>query len=223
MAEKIVIFTGPSLNPKKAGEVFDKAIYMPPIKRGDAIKAFENGAKIIGIIDGIFFDEVAVSPRELMSLLDKDVILIGGSSMGALRATELDAYGMIGVGHIYEMYKKGEINSDDEVALIFAPDTLEPISEPLVNIRYNLKALAESNLIDIETFENLLNIAQKLHYPLRTYERMIGLAIGKKLLTKEEGDRILNSIARHRVDLKKLDAIKVVEKVKEIAIQQNLV
>lgn len=223
MAEKIVIFTGPSLNPEKAREIFDKAMYMPPIKRGDAAKAFEKGAKIIGIIDGIFFDEVAVSPKELLSLLDKGVILIGGSSMGALRAAELDICGMIGIGRIYEMYKKGDINSDDEVALIFALDTLEPLSEPLVNIRYNLKALAERNSIDIKTVENLLKIAQGLYYPLRTYERIIKLAIGEKLLTKEEGDRILDSIVKNRVDLKKLDAIEVIEKVKEIAIQQNLI
>jgi hypothetical protein len=223
LAEKIVIFTGPSLDHDKAREIFDKAMYMPPIKRGDATKSFENGTKIIGIIDGVFFDEVAVSPRELLSLLDKGVMLIGGSSMGALRASELDVYGMIGVGHIYEMYKKGEINSDDEVALIFAPYTLKPLSEPLINIRYNLKALAESNSIDIKTFENLLKIARRLYYPSRTYERIINLAIRDKLLTKEEGDGILGSIAKHMVDLKKLDAIKVVEKIKEIAIKQNLI
>jgi hypothetical protein len=221
--EKITIFTGPSLHPRKAREIFDKAVYMPPIKRGDATKAFEEGARIIGIIDGVFFKEVAVSPRELLSLLDKGIILVGGSSMGALRAAELDAYGMIGVGHVYEMYRKEEINSDDEVALIFAPDTLKPLSEPLVNIRYNLKSLAESNTIDSDTAEDLLKIAQELYYPLRTYERIIELAINKRLLTKEEGNMVLDSILRHRIDLKKLDAIKVIKRVKEIAIQQNLI
>lgn len=221
--EKITIFTGPSLHPRKAREIFDKAIYMPPIKRGDATKAFEEGARIIGIIDGIFFKEVAVSPRELLALLDKGIILVGGSSMGALRAAELDVYGMIGVGHVYEMYRKEEINSDDEVALIFAPDTLKPLSEPLVNIRYNLKVLAKSNIIDSDIAENLLKIAQGVYYPLRTYERIIELAINDRLLTKEEGNIILDSILRHRTDLKKLDAIKVIEKVKEIAIQQNLI
>ncbi|MEM2955360.1 MAG: TfuA-like protein, partial [Nitrososphaerales archaeon] len=165
----------------------------------------------------------AVSPRELLALLDKGIILVGGSSMGALRAAELDVYGMIGVGHVYEMYRKEEINSDDEVALIFAPDTLKPLSEPLVNIRYNLKALAESNVIDSDTAEDLLKIAQGLYYPLRTYERIIGLAINKGLLTKEEGNMILDSVSRHRTDLKRLDAIKVIEKIKEIATQQNLI
>ncbi len=223
MAEKIVIFTGPSLDRDKAREIFDRAVYMPPIQRGDATRAFEKGAKIIGIIDGIFFDAVAVSPRELLSLLDKGVIIVGGSSMGALRAAELDVYGMIGVGHIYEMYKKREINSDDEVALIFAPDTLKPLSEPLINIRYNLRTLAERNSIDIKTFESLLKIARGLYYPSRTYERMVNLAIREKLLTREEGNRILDLIARNTIDLKKIDAIKVIERIKEMAIKQNLI
>jgi len=220
---KIVIFTGPSLSPDKARKIFDKAAYMPPIKRGDAVKAFELGARLIGIIDGIFFTEVAVSPRELLSLLDKGVTLVGGSSMGALRAAELDAYGMIGVGRIYEMYRSGEINSDDEVALIFTPDTLKSLSEPMVNIRHNLKALVETNLIDSKTAEDLLEIASKLHYPLRTYERVIELAIDEKLLSKVEGDKILHTLAQQRVDLKSLDAVKVIEKVREIAVQRNLI
>ncbi len=83
---------------------------MPSIKRGDAVKAFEKGASIIGVIDGVSFQDVAVSPRELLHLLDRGAIIVGGGSIGALRAAELDVYGMIGVGEIY---------SDDEVALIF--------------------------------------------------------------------------------------------------------
>ncbi|MCP8310848.1 MAG: TfuA-related McrA-glycine thioamidation protein [Candidatus Methylarchaceae archaeon HK02M1] len=223
MGEKIIIFTGPSLNPKKAKELFDKATYMPPIKRGDATKAFKNGAKIIGIIDGIFFSEVAVSPRELLYLLDKGVILIGGSSMGALRAAELDVFGMVGVGRIYEMYRNGEINSDDEVALIFSPDTLEPLSEPLINIRYNSKVFVERNLIKAKTAEKILKLSQKLYYPLRTYRRIVNIAVNEKLLTSWEGDEILDLIETHRIDLKNLDAIKVIEKVREIAILQKLI
>lgn len=132
---KAVIFTGPSLSKEEAKLIFENATYLPPIKRGDAEKALERGAKIIGIIDGVFHQDVAISPREIFEVLKKGVIVVGGSSMGALRAAELDEFGMIGVGKIYEMYKSGEIESDDEVALIFNPLTLEPLSEPLINIR----------------------------------------------------------------------------------------
>ena len=39
--------------------------------------------------------------------------------MGALRAAETRAHGMIGIGQIFEWYASGEIEGDDEVAQIF--------------------------------------------------------------------------------------------------------
>jgi hypothetical protein len=47
-------------------------------------------------------DRAAVGHREIISALKAGVCVVGGSSMGALRASELDSYGMIGVGRIYE-------------------------------------------------------------------------------------------------------------------------
>ncbi|MCS7103458.1 MAG: TfuA-like protein, partial [Candidatus Korarchaeum sp.] len=132
---KAVIFTGPSLTHQEALEIFRDALYLPPIRRGDAKKAIGEGFDIIGIIDGVFHQNVAISPREILDVMRAGVTVIGGGSMGALRAAELHEFGMIGVGRIFEMYRRGEIDSDDEVALIFNPITLEPLSEPLINIR----------------------------------------------------------------------------------------
>jgi len=39
--------------------------------------------------------------------------------------------------NIYELYKQGGLVSDEEVALIFEPESFKPLSEPMVNIRYN--------------------------------------------------------------------------------------
>jgi len=149
-SQEVVVFTGPSLSHQEARAIFQTRDLHAPARRGDAFKAFQSGAKIIGIIDGVFFQDVAVSPRELLHLLDEGVVVVGGGSMGALRAAELDEYGMIGVGEVYRMYKRGEIFSDDEVALIFNPVTLEPLSEPLVNIRFNVKKLKEEGLLSPE-------------------------------------------------------------------------
>jgi len=49
---------------------------------------------------------------------------VGGSGMGVLRASELDSYGMIWVGRIYEWYCDGVIESDDEVAVTFHSEIL---------------------------------------------------------------------------------------------------
>jgi hypothetical protein len=46
---------------------------------------------------------------------------------------------MDGVGEMYEAYKHKELVCDDEVAPIFDLFSLEALSEPLVNVRHNLK------------------------------------------------------------------------------------
>lgn len=212
---RVVIFTGPSLSHEEAHAIFSEAIYLPPIKRGDISKAVDEGATIIGIIDGVFHQHVAVSPREILTIL-KICVVVGGGSMGALRAAELHDFGMIGVGKIFEMYRRGEIDSDDEVALIFNPITLEPLSEPLVNIRATFNKILEKNLIKREIIDNLLEIAKQLYYPDRTYETILEIAINKKILDEITAKRIYRIIEANKVNQKKLDAIDVVNKIKEI-------
>jgi len=194
---RAVIFTGPSLSHDDAKKILE-AEYLPPVKRGDVLTAFEKGVRIIGIIDGVFHQDVAISPREILEVLRKGGVIVGGSSMGALRAAELDNFGMIGVGEIYRMYRSGEIDSDDEVAVVFNPITFEPISEPLVNIRWTFKKMIEKKLLLEDVATNLIEIARRTHYSRRKAKKL------KEL------------ILRHSVNLKRLDAIKVVEKVKQI-------
>jgi len=127
------------------------------------------------LIDGVFFQACAIAHREILYALEKGVKVIGASSMGALRASELDSYGMEGVGEIYELYRKGELVSDDEVALIFEPESFKLLSEPLVNIRYNLGLAEERGIINVEEKEKILSIAKSLYYLERDYERILTL------------------------------------------------
>jgi hypothetical protein len=71
----------------------------------------------IVLLDGVFDQDIAVWHREILYALDKGVIVIGGASMGALRATELDEFGMVGVGKIYEQFASGREKRDDFVAI----------------------------------------------------------------------------------------------------------
>ncbi|HEY9245535.1 MAG TPA: TfuA-like protein, partial [Candidatus Methanoperedens sp.] len=123
---KIVVYTGTSITHGDARKFLD-ADYRPPVRRDDIRRIISSGPDIIGIIDGVFFDSAAVAHREIIEALKSGIIVVGGGSMGALRASELDSYGMIGVGRIYEMYKNGVIESDDEVAVTFNAETMEPM------------------------------------------------------------------------------------------------
>ena len=92
-----VVFLGPSLNQQEARPLLD-AEYRPPVKRGDLEDL--AGFDTVVIIDGQFGQSLSVTPKEILALIDSGVSVVGASSMGALRAAELDSFGMKGVGWV---------------------------------------------------------------------------------------------------------------------------
>ena len=58
---------------------------------------------------------------------------------------------MIGVGRVYECYRSGRIVADDEVAVTYNPVTGEQMSEPLVNVRFQLKAAIRQGLSRVKS------------------------------------------------------------------------
>lgn len=208
-----VVFLGPSLPSDKALQILD-AEYLPPARRGDICDACRKGADVICLIDGVFFQECSVAHKEVLYALKHGVRVVGASSMGALRASELDVYGMEGVGEIYSAYKKGELVSDDEVALIFDPFTFEPRSEPLVNIRYNLSLALKKGIIDEPTREAIFEAAKSLYFPERSYDKILKACEGTIPISKIESFRTF--INNERRDLKMEDAIVALKRTKEI-------
>jgi hypothetical protein len=124
----------------------------------------------VGIIDGEFFQSLAVSPKEVLPLLDRGVKVYGSSSMGALRAVETHPYGMIGVGTIFEFYRDSVIDADDEVALTYDPSTYRPSSEPLVNIRFALKTAVQENLFAQSKADEVIQTLKQIYFPFRSYQ-----------------------------------------------------
>ena len=209
---KVVVFLGPSLDTESAKNLLD-ADYRPSASRGDIFKAVQEGAGIIGLIDGVFFQACAIAHREILYALEEGVKVIGASSMGALRASELDLYGMEGVGRIYELYKSGVLVSDDEVALLFDPETFKPLSEPLVNIRHNLELAEDKGIITKEVEEKILKVAKSLYYPERDYEIILSMAEEELNLDLK---RLKKFLREERRDLKREDAIAALKRIKEI-------
>ena len=113
------MFLGPSLARDKARSVLD-ADYYPPAGKGDVYRIIASGVKTIVLIDGVFHNAPSVWQRELLDAMDEGIRVVGAASMGALRAAELHLFGMIGRGTIFEWYRDGIIEGDDEVALLHA-------------------------------------------------------------------------------------------------------
>ena len=162
------VYLGPTLALSTARSWLN-ATYLPPIKRGD-LAHIGTDTEIVGIIDGVFHQSLAVSPKEIIALLDHGVRVYGASSIGALRAAETHMYGMIGVGAIFEVYRDGQIDADDEVALAYCPSTHRPTSEPLVNIRFALRAAVARGIILQTEADEIIRTLKDLYFPLRSYQ-----------------------------------------------------
>jgi hypothetical protein len=211
--QRIIVFLGPSLEGEAAERILT-AEYRPPAKRGDLLRAAQDGADIIGLIDGVFHQESAVAHREILAALKKGVRVVGSSSMGALRAAEMDTLGMTGIGEVYQMYKSGELVSDDEVALVFDPETGLSLSEPLVNIRFTLREAERQGVISVQDHAALLAAAQSVFYPQRTYAKVVAAA--GDTVDPPVRERFLSWIKVHAVDQKRNDAVTALEYIKEI-------
>lgn len=195
------IYLGPSLHPSDASELLD-AEYLPPIKRGDLGRLPEH-ITTVGIVDGEFFQNLAVTPKEVLELLERGIKVYGASSMGALRAAEAYPYGMTGVGEIFRMYRDGEVDADDEVALIYDPVSYRNISEPLVNVRYALRLAVVKQLISSARAAELVDEMKKLYFPLRSYRHLVQLcpelqhflAVERPNLKRDDAILLLRAIA----------------------------
>ncbi len=211
---KIIIYAGLSLPFSEAKEILDsnenvEVIYKRPIQRGDLNLALKENPDIIGIIDGVFHQNSAVGHKEILTVMKKGIKVYGASSMGALRASELDTLGMIGIGYVYNQYASGEVDSDDDVAVMLDSETLEALSVPLINMKYVFTNAAAENIITEEEKEELLQIAKKTFYPKRNYAQ----TLSSSDLDNDKKDALIDFI-RQSPDIKKEDAKKLLYQIK---------
>jgi ribosomal protein S12 methylthiotransferase accessory factor len=203
-----IVFVGPSIPVPEARAILADAEYRPPVRRGD-LDGVPDGA-LVGIIDGVFDQDLSVSPREIRNALARGVWIYGSSSMGALRAAEVE--GMVGIGHIYSLFRRGILERDDEVALLFDPDSGRPLSEPLVNVRHAVERLVQAGTVEQAVGRRIVSTAARLHYPDRTYPtilrraRLAASADAAELsallrtfdLKREDAHLLLERMDRHR-------------------------
>ncbi|WP_296806505.1 TfuA-related McrA-glycine thioamidation protein [uncultured Methanobrevibacter sp.] len=213
---KIIIYTGLSLSFEEAREILDsyddvEVIYERPIKRGDLGQALKKNPDIIGIIDGVFHQNSSVGHKEILNVINNGITVVGSSSMGALRASELDSLGMIGIGYVYEQYATGKVASDDDVAVMLDSESLEALSEPLINMDYIFTNAVNENIITQDEKDDLIKIAKSTFYPKRNYSQ----TLNESDLDDETKGQLINFI-RTSVDIKKEDAKELIKYIKNM-------
>lgn len=207
----VVVFLGPSLPVEEARRRI-AAIFRPPCRMGDVLDATLAGARAIVIIDGLFESTPAVWHKEILYALHCGLPVFGGSSMGALRAVELQAFGMIGVGKIFRDFEAGLLEDDDEVAVAHAAEEFGfgCKSEAMVNIRHGLACARDAGVIAEETRLALCAAAKALHFPQRSWARLLAAA-RESLLPAGELDGLAGFLDAEKPDLKRDDAIATLE------------
>jgi hypothetical protein len=132
--------------------------------------------------------------------------------MGALRAAELARYGMVGIGEIYEAFARGDLDDDDEVAILHgsAEDNYRPLSEAMVNIRVTLAKAQKENVLSDASHSALLRVAKTTFYQQRSFQQLVH--DNKHINSIETFARWLPS---NKIDQKRIDGLKLLACVAE--------
>ena len=207
----VFVFLGPTLALDQARRVLD-ATYLPPASQGDVCRLLPRHPRAVAIVDGAFEHVPAVWHKEILLALHEGVPVYGAASMGALRAAELDVFGMVGVGRIYEAFRDGVLEADDEVAVAHGPRSAgyAPLNEALVSIRATLERAEREGILAPAARRHLEEVARELHYPLRNYPAILAAAAGRVDAAALAAFRAW--IPGGRVDQKAADAIEMLDR-----------
>lgn len=169
-----IVYTGPSVSHREAAEALPGADLRNPIRRWDLYRDRERGGSVFVILDGVFFQQEAVSPREILDVIADGGLVVGASSMGAMRAAECWPAGMAGVGTIYRLFRRGRLLSDDEVAVTFSPDgEHRSLSVPLVNVRHAASRAVRQGWLDRDSASRLVRVAEETFYAERDWPELL--------------------------------------------------
>ena len=215
-----IAFVGPTLD-RTARDRFvnspnaSRIKLAPPARFGDIARAVQDGVAVIVLIDGMFGEAAPPRHKEILYALSQGVVVIGAASLGALRACECAAFGMVGIGRIFEAYRDGVLSADDAVAVLHGPPELGhcALTDPLVTIEANMRMLKVRSLISDPEFEIVMAFARDAHFSQRHAARMLRDCISGD---KVRAERLTLELKAHWRDPKADDALEALNYAAEL-------
>jgi len=200
---RVVVTAGPTIGAGHIHAVLPHAEVVQPISFGDAFGYGLSPGDTLLIVDGLFFQHASVRHKELLTLLDDGIRVVGSSSMGALRAAELHPFGMEGYGWVFEGYRDGVLEADDEVGMVHGdPEDGYPVFvDALVNIRQTAARAVETGLLSAALADRLIEAARSTTFTMRTWDRLLDAA------DVPESKSVAAQLKSLRVDIKHADAV----------------
>lgn len=201
-----VVFAGPSIRVSDKLR-FQNFQFLPPIAEGDIFRVSRSFPGTIAIIDGYFGDRMSVSHKEILWALSEGIVVYGAASMGALRAAELDVYGMIGVGEVYHAYRTGSLVDDEAVAVLHGPQEAgyPVLTVPTVDVDATLDHLVASGRLRHDHADLLSERSRRIFFAARTWETIAADAGS----TSHEQDDLAALLTASHVERKRLDALEL--------------
>ncbi|MFT3873714.1 MAG: TfuA-like protein [Nocardioides sp.] len=180
----------------------------PPVSHGDPLRIDVVEGDTLAIIDGLFFQSSAVRHKELLYLIERGVRVVGASSMGALRAAELNRFGMRGIGQVYEAYAAGTLIADDEVAVVHgdADEGWISYSDPLVNLRAAAERAELDGTLNAVEAAGFVATARSLHFGRRRARDLVRLCERSGVFTSRTAERFREWLITEPWNAKQEDA-----------------
>ena len=137
MEKTTVLFAGPSLYGLETKKYKWIDIYGPACQSDIYSILNHKLYRRIILADGLYKSIPAPWHKEILMALEMNIEVYGVASLGALRAAELDVYGMEGSGKIYD-YIRSNVVDDSEVAVVHKPkmNKWEAMTLAHVEIKY---------------------------------------------------------------------------------------
>lgn len=206
---EIVIFAGLSLRHDEIRDL-PNVDARSPVRSGD-LDALTAGLEV-AIIDGVLDGDALISMGEIRGALARGVRVSGAASVGAWRAAELARFGMRGHGWVHQAYRSGRIAGTDEIALLYDPVCMRPLTVPLVNVRYGLERLVSNARVKHESARAAF-IAIRDLAPASRDAVSVGNVL-RRYLGTTEATAIVGSSTRPGLDIKAADARALVRRLK---------
>lgn len=199
---KTCVFIGPSsinINLSRKVDIY------PPAAMGSIYNAVKAGYKTIALVDGVFGNIPAVWHKEILFALSQGCTVIGGSSMGAIRASELDTYGMVGVGIAYRLFRRG-LTDDDEVCLLHAPEMLnyKSLTDPMINVRYTARRMTRHGIFSSDLELIFVTRAKEIFFIDRNKEAIDSCI--EQVVSRNDLKRAINLYSKLYFNVKEFDA-----------------
>ncbi len=171
---KIHVYVGPTCPADEILQRFPDVVVHPPAAHGDFFSPELESGDVAVVVDGFYHHKLGLRHKEYLYALDRGVTVIGAASIGALRALELDSFGMRGVGAVYELYRAGVFDGDDAVAVAHEDEApYSSLSVPLVNLHAAAQAASIAGILPAADVDNVVSALRAEYYPSRTPARVL--------------------------------------------------